>query len=171
MPQSDQIRDLQRPPTRSHQTNVTSRKDKKEKREKPKPSKSTQTCPGTEASVQTLVSIPIRKLLIFQHVFSSLFDVSSTSFSRWFPFTCWFSFWWRWIWLFWTYESSWLNPESSHVVIFYIYNGAVLIHCRHIPMTFQPKTIQKARNHILSNWRRSTDHGPRILVRRFRSKI
>jgi len=45
MPQSDQIRDLQRPPTRSHQTNVTSRKDKKEKREKPKPSKSSQTCP------------------------------------------------------------------------------------------------------------------------------
>ena len=91
----------------------------------------------------TLVSIP-EKIPIFQHVFSSLFDVSSTSFSRWFPFTCWFSFWWRWIWLFWTYESSWLNPESSHVVIFYIYNGAVLIHCRHIPMTFQPKTIQKS---------------------------
>jgi len=46
MPQSDQIRDLQRPPTRSHQSsNVTSRKDKKEKREKPKPSKSAQTCP------------------------------------------------------------------------------------------------------------------------------
>ena len=51
MPQSDQIRDLQRPPTRSHQTNVTSRKDKKEKREKPKPSKSSQTCPGINSLV------------------------------------------------------------------------------------------------------------------------
>ena len=51
MPQSDQIRDLQRPPTRSHQTNVTSRKDKKEKREKPKPSKSSQTCPGKKSLV------------------------------------------------------------------------------------------------------------------------
>ena len=56
MPQSDQIRDLQRPPTRSHQTNVTSRKDKKEKREKPKPSKSAQTCPGKVTS-QSLFEI------------------------------------------------------------------------------------------------------------------
>ena len=55
MPQSDQIRDLQRPPTRSHQTNVTSRKDKKEKREKPKPSKSSQTCPGISYTRSELI--------------------------------------------------------------------------------------------------------------------
>ena len=165
MPQSDQIRDLQRPPTRSHQTNVTSRKDKKEKREKPKPSKSAQTCPGKVTLA--LVSIPVRNLPILQHAFSSLFDISSTSFSRWLPFACWFSFWWRRIWLFWTYESSWLNQEKmtftesfSHMFICYIYNGAVLIHCRHISMTFQPKTIQKSMPitfHILCN-----RNGPRV---------
>ena len=72
-------------------------------------------------------------------------------------------------------ELTKIELACSHVVIFYIYNGAVLIHCRHIPMShslwligydFPAENNSKiyARNHILCNWRRSTDPGPRISI-------
>ena len=70
-----------------------------------------------------------------------------------------------------TFESSWLNSENWLAVkwlLFYIYNGAVL-YCRHIPMTFQPKTIQKSnlphpKQLKTVNRSRSTDPGPQIPV-------
>ena len=101
----------------------------------------------------------------------SLFDISSTSFSRRLSFSCWFSFWRRRIWLFWTYESSWLKfrifwnfskiwPDGYFLLFCYIYNGAVLIHCRHFSMTLQPKNNSNFRPYaILSGiWPFLTGH-------------